>query len=140
MIRAIYGAQMRILAFFALSLGLTISVAAAPVTLVCSGSLTLENNPPAKIDRETAILDIERRTFRPPMYPSEFPLIRIEESIVSFGSELPNVSTWGSLDRVSGTLAMNTMKPSERKTLKAGGTAKSLAWMTAKCVPAQRMF
>jgi hypothetical protein len=41
---------------------------------------------------------------------------------------------------VSGNLSMNVMKPSERKMLQAGETAHFLAWMTAKCAPAQRLF
>jgi hypothetical protein len=91
------------------------------------------------IGRETAILDIENGSLKPPMY-SAFPLIRVGDNDVSFGSELPTLSTWGNLDRVSGSLSMNVMRPSERKSLQAGGTAHFLAWMSAKCAPAQRMF
>ena len=129
---------MRIAIILITGLGLAGSAQAAPLTLLCSGSLTLDGKE-SKIDRETAILDLDGRSFKPPLYP-EFPVTRIGESDLSFGSELPNLSTWGTLDRVSGSLSMNVMKPSERKSLQAGKGAKFLAWMTAKCVPAQRMF
>jgi hypothetical protein len=129
---------MRIAVILIAGLGLAGSAQAAPMTLLCTGSLTLEGTQ-SKIDRETAILDLEKRSFKPPLYP-EFPVTRISESDVSFGSELPNLSTLGNLDRISGSLSMNVMRPSDRKTLQAGGTAKFLAWMTAKCAPAQRMF
>lgn len=91
------------------------------------------------ISAETAIVDLEKRTFKPPLYP-EFPLIRVGESDLSFGSELPTLSTWGGLDRVSGSLSMNVMRPNVRKNLQAGGTAHFLAFLSAKCAPAQRMF
>jgi hypothetical protein len=119
-------------------LGLAGTANAAPVTLICTGSMTA-NGQQMTITRETAIVDLEKRSFKPPLY-SEFPLTRVGESDLSFGSELPTLSTWGSLDRVSGSLAMNVMKPSERKTLQAGGTAHFLVWMSAKCAPAPRMF
>ena len=100
--------------------------------------MTLDNTQ-QPIERETAILDIPNRTFKPPLYP-EFPLIRVRETDATFGSELPSLSTWGSIDRISGSLTMNVMRPDERKSLQLGGTVRFLAWMTAKCVPAQRMF
>jgi hypothetical protein len=37
-------------------------------------------------------------------------------------------------------LSMNVMRPNEREALRAGRTAHWLAWMDAKCAPAQRMF
>ena len=91
------------------------------------------------INGETAILDIENNSFKPPMY-TEHPLIRIEANNISFGFESDKYSTSGSLDRVSGSLAMTVMKPEERKKLKAGGSAHFLVWMSGKCVPALRMF
>ena len=108
------------------------------MSLICTGNITLDGKQ-SPIDRETAILDLEKPSFKPPLY-QEFPLIRIGESDVSFGSELPSLSTWGSLDRISGSLSMNVMRPSERRALQAGGSAKFLVWMTAKCAPAKRMF
>jgi hypothetical protein len=118
--------------------GLAGAAHAGPVTLVCTGSLTLDGNE-SKIDRETAILDLENRSFKPPLYPA-FPLTRVGETDLTFGTESANLSSWGSLDRVSGALSMNVMRPSERKKLQAGEATKFLAWMTAKCAPAQRMF
>lgn len=114
------------------------TASAGPVTLLCDGSLTLDGKV-VPVRGETAILDLEQRTFKPPLY-SEYSLIRVSESDVSFGGELPAVSIWGSLDRVSGSLSMNILAPSERKKLQDGGSAKFLAWMTAKCAPAKRMF
>jgi hypothetical protein len=75
-------------------LGLAGAAHATPVTLVCDGTLTLDGKKGA-VDHETAILDFEKRTFKPPMY-TEFSLTRIGESDVS--------SIWGNLDRVSGDL------------------------------------
>jgi hypothetical protein len=129
---------MRIAAFIVACLGLAGTANANPVTLVCRGHITMDGKQ-ADIDGETAILDLEKRSFKPPMY-QEFPLIRVGESDLSFGSELPDLSTWGNLDRVSGNLSMNVMRPNERKALKAGGSAHFLVWMSAKCAPAQRMF
>jgi hypothetical protein len=111
---------------------------AAPITLICNGSLTLDGKQSA-IDRETAILDIEKQTFKPPLYPV-FSLTRVADNDIDFGYESATNSTWGSLDRVSGSLSMNVMSPDDRKKLQAGGSARFLAWMTAKCAPAQRLF
>jgi hypothetical protein len=72
---------------------------AAPVTLICNGSLTADGKT-TNISAETAIVDLEKNTFKPPLYP-EFPLIRVGESDLSFASELPTLSTWEGLDRVS---------------------------------------
>lgn len=93
----------------------------------------------APIESETALLDIEAKTFKPPMY-QPFPLTKVSESDISFGSELPSLSTWGSLDRISGTLSMNVMRPEERGKLQGGGTARFLVFLTAKCAPAKRLF
>ena len=127
---------MRIAVFIACLLAGTVH--AAPLTLICNGSLTADGKQ-IPINGETAIVDLENRTFKPPMY-QEFPLTRVGESDLSFGSELPTLSTWGSLDRVSGSLSMNVLRPDERKKLQAGGSAHFLAWMSGKCAPAQRMF
>jgi hypothetical protein len=129
---------MRLGAFLVACIGFAGVAHAAPVTLVCNGNLTLDGKQ-TPISGETAILDLEKRSFKPPMYP-EFPVTRVGENDVSFGSELPALSIWGSIDRVSGSLTMNVLKPSERKALQAGGSAHFLAWMIAKCAPAQRMF
>jgi hypothetical protein len=129
---------MRKATIFVAFLGWAGNVQASPVTLICTGSLTLEGKQ-ITIDRETAILDIEAHSFKPPMY-SQFPLIRVGESDVTFGSELPTLSTWGSLDRISGSLSMTVLKPAERKKLQRGESANVLALMTVKCAPAQRMF
>jgi hypothetical protein len=128
---------MRIAPVF-ICLALSGTAHAAPLTLLCTGNLTLDGKQ-SNIDRETAILDLDGQTFKPPLYPA-FPLILVGESDLSFGNDAPSLSTWGSLDRVSGSLSMNVMRPDERKKLQGGGAARFLAWMTAKCVPAQRMF
>lgn len=129
---------MRLAMAFAICVGFIGAGNAAPVTLLCTGSLTADGKQ-IPINGETAIFDLEKRTFKPPIY-SEFPLTHVGENELKFGSELPTVSTWGSLDRVSGSLAMNVMRPNDRKAMSAGGTIKFLAWMTGKCAPAQRLF
>lgn len=129
---------MRLTKALIVSLGLTGAVQAGPVTLVCRGNLTAGGRQ-MNIDGETAVVDLERHTFKPPLY-SEFPLTQVGQTELSFGSELPTLSTSGNLDRVSGSLWMNVMRPNERKSLQAGGSAHFLAWMSAKCAPAERMF
>ncbi|PSO19135.1 hypothetical protein [Bradyrhizobium sp. MOS003] len=111
---------------------------AQPITLICNGNLNADGKQ-VNISGESAIVDLEKLTFKPPLY-SEFPITRVAENDLSFGSELPSLSTWGSLDRVSGTLTMNVLRPDERKKLQAGGSAHFLTWMSAKCAPAKRMF
>lgn len=114
------------------------SADAAPMTLICSGSFTLEGKQ-SNIDRETAILDLENKTFKPPLYP-EYPLTRVGENDITYGTESSTISLAGSLDRISGSLSLNVMTPADRKTLAAGGSVKFIAWMTGKCSPAKRMF
>ena len=72
-----------------------------------------------ELDRQTAMLDLENRSFEPPLYGA-LALTQIGEADVSFAKETSDVSIQGSLDRVSGDLSLNTMIPSERKKLEAG--------------------
>ena len=129
---------MRATVFLISLLGFIGSAHGAPITLICNGSLTLDGKQ-SDIVRETAIVDMDRRMLKPPLYP-EFPITAVKENDITFGSEMTNLSASGGLDRVSGTLYFNAMLPAERKNLQAGGTFKFIAWMSAKCVPAQRMF
>jgi hypothetical protein len=124
--------------------GLTLMPAAgwtAPITLICKGEVHYyrADNGVTSIDGETAILDLDAGTFRPPFYVG-FPLLRIETSSVDFGADTGKISTYGNLDRVSGSLTMTVMETAARAALKAGRSAKALVWMSAKCHPAQRMF
>jgi hypothetical protein len=114
-------------------------VCASPITLVCTGELTFPGQNPAVIAGETALLDFENGTFKPPMY-NPYPLLKVRDTEITFGSEAPTTSVWGVLDRVSGTLSMTVMKPAERQRIMAGGSAHVLAAMTAKCATAKRMF
>lgn len=111
---------------------------AAPINLICTGDL-VAGGIKTPIANETAILDLQTRTFKPPMY-NAFPLLRVGEADISFGSESTDLSTWGNIDRISGSLSMNVLEPKERQKLQAGASAHFLAFMTAKCVPAQKMF
>lgn len=121
-----------------ISLLLVGSAHAKPVALICNGNLTADGKE-IPINGQTAVLDIENNSFKPPFY-SEHPLIRVGDTEITFGSESEKYSTWGSLDRVSGNLAMNVMSPEERKKLKSGASARFMTWMSGKCAPAQRMF
>lgn len=114
------------------------SVQAAPLTLLCTGTLTLGKDT-TTFNRESAIVDLEGRTIKPPLYP-EFPITIVTENDITFGSELTTLSTWGGLDRVSGKITLNALRPADRKSLMAGGSVHFLALMDAKCAPAQRMF
>jgi hypothetical protein len=115
------------------------SAQASPITLICNGSMTLYGHGTTPIENETAILDYDKRVFKPPFYPS-FPITRVDESTVVFSSETGELSTLGNLDRVSGNLTMNAMRPSERQRLQRGETVHFLAYISAKCTPAQKMF
>jgi hypothetical protein len=86
------GIAMRIEALLVICHGLIGPAHAAPVTLICDGNLTADGKQ-INIGGETAILDIERTSFKPPLYP-EFPLTRVGENDLTFGSELSNLSTW----------------------------------------------
>jgi hypothetical protein len=79
--------MMRIAVILIAGFGLSGNTQAEPLTLLCSGSLTLDGKQ-SNIDRETAILDIESQTFKPPLYPA-FQVTEISETNLSFGSELP---------------------------------------------------
>ena len=112
---------------------------AAPLSLICSGTLELRDNKKIPFDRETVTVDLEARTIKPPFYPA-FPITIVRENSITFGSELPTISTWGGLDRVSGKMSLNALPPADRKTLMSGGTVFFHALMDAQCVPARRMF
>ena len=113
---------------------------ADPITLSCSGSFMEGYRESLKSDRQTAVLDLENRSFKPPLYEA-LPLTLVGDAEVSFAKETSDLSVRGSLDRVSGTLFVNVMRPNERKKLEVGeGGYVTLNWITAKCVPAQRMF
>lgn len=129
---------MRVWGIALIWLGMANTANCSTITLLCHGTMTA-NGKQVPINGETAVIDIENRFFKPPFY-SGFPLTRVGENDLSFGSELATVSTWGSLDRVSGKLEMNVMTPQDRKALQAGGAAHFMVWLSAKCVPAQRMF
>lgn len=115
------------------------SARADPISLICTGSLTLKGHASTDISGETALLNIDESSFKPPLYNS-FPLIAVRNTDISFGSESPTLSVFGNLDRISGTLSMTVMEPSERKRLGQGATVHFLALMSAKCSPAQRLF
>ncbi|KRR06817.1 hypothetical protein [Bradyrhizobium valentinum] len=91
------------------------------------------------IDGDSAIIDFDAGTFKPPLY-HPYSITKINDTQVTFGFESSTTSIFGTIDRISGNLSMNVMKPEERKRLAAGGSVKMLAWMAAKCVPAKPMF
>jgi hypothetical protein len=115
------------------------SAQAAPITLICNGSITLEGHGTTPIENETSILDYDKKVLKPPLYPA-FPITRVDESTIVFGSETGELSTIGNLDRVSGSLTMNATRPSERQKLQKGEGVHFLAYVSAKCAPAQKMF
>jgi hypothetical protein len=134
----VHEAMMRAwLVAFVLVVGCT-KAEAASISLICTGDLNASGKT-IPVAGETAILDLDSGTFKPPLYNS-FPLLKVRDTQVTFGSESQTLSVWGSLDRVSGSLSMSVMEPGERRKVQAGGSAHFMAWITAKCVPAQRMF
>ncbi|KQW22951.1 hypothetical protein ASC80_06385 [Afipia sp. Root123D2] len=129
-------------AVMGLGLGLALFstvASASPITLICTGSLTFAKQGSQKIESETAIVDFDAGSFKPPLYPA-LPITRVDESSVSFGNERADVSTQGGLDRISGSLWMNVMSTADRKKLGVGKGAQFMAWMSGKCAPAKRMF
>jgi hypothetical protein len=58
-------APMRIAPYFIICIGLAGTAHANPVTLICNGHLTMDGKQVA-IGGETAILDLEKRSFKPP--------------------------------------------------------------------------
>jgi hypothetical protein len=91
------------------------------------------------VDADSAVLDLEAGTFKPPLYAT-YAITKVDETHINFGLETGTSSIFGTIDRISGNMTMNVMKPEDRRRLSAGGSAKMQAWMNAKCVPAQRMF
>lgn len=112
---------------------------AAPITLACKGSLNFPENNPMAIDGDSAIIDFDAGTFKPPLYQA-YSITKVNDTQVTFGFESSTRSIFGTIDRISGNLSMNIMKPEDRKRLAAGGSLKMLSWMTAKCMPAKQMF
>ena len=110
-----------------------------PVTLACKGTLTAEGKE-SPFSESGAVLNLERQTFRAPVYGLEYPLIRVDDTSISFGSESADHSTAGSLDRISGKLSMTVMHPAERKKMMGGQAAKVSVILSALCAPAQRLF
>jgi hypothetical protein len=87
------------------------SAQAAPVTLVCDGNITFyddRQSPDIKIDRQTAVLDLEGGTFKPPMYPA-YQIKRSSDTDIGFGLENSQTSISGNIDRVSGALSMQKL-------------------------------
>jgi hypothetical protein len=112
---------------------------AAPITLGCRGSLNFPDNNSMTFDGDSAIIDLDAGTFKPPHY-QVYSITRVNNTQVSFGFESSTASIFGTIDRISGNLSMNVMKPEDRKKLMAGGSVKMLSWLTAKCMPAKQMF
>ena len=55
---------------------------AKPITLICNGSMTADGKQ-INVSSETAILDLDKQSFKPPLYPVDYPLTRIAENDVS---------------------------------------------------------
>lgn len=128
----------KLLLAFALAGTYCPAAVAAPITLICTGTLGFPGNS-STINSETAILDLDANTFKPPLY-SAYSLIKVSDTEVTFGLDNPTRSIWGSLDRVSGSLVMNVMTPEDRRHIQSGLGGKMMAWIEAKCAPAKRMF
>jgi hypothetical protein len=124
---------------FAIFMFSVCSAQAAQVVLVCNGSLNFPDNAPMTINGDSAMIDFDAGTFKPPIY-SPYQITKVTDTDVNFGLETSTTSIFGTIDRISGNLSMNVMKPEDRKRIMAGHSAKMLAWMSAKCVPAKRMF
>ncbi|MGJ4957741.1 hypothetical protein ACQR1H_19005 [Bradyrhizobium sp. HKCCYLRH2015] len=115
------------------------AVQADQIVLACIGSINYPANPPTKIDGDSAVVDFDSQTFKPPIFPA-YKITKISNTNLSFGLDTSETSVFGSIDRISGNVSMTVMRPEERKKILSGGSAKMLSWMTAKCSPAKRMF
>lgn len=112
---------------------------ADPMPLVCRGDLTIIGHGTSRLGDTGAVLDLDRRTFTAPFYGT-FPLIRVDDSSISFGDEKADVSTYGNLDRISGKMSMNLMPLAERRKVLAGQGARFTAFIEAMCIPAKKLF
>jgi hypothetical protein len=112
---------------------------AGPVPLACRGDITVYGQGNVKIDETGSVLDLEKGIFTAPVYGT-FPITRIDDTTIVFGSETPTNSTLGNLDRISGNLTMTLMPPADRKKLTSGQPAHVTAYVDAKCSPAKKMF
>lgn len=112
---------------------------AEPVPLLCWGDITVYGHEKASLAETGAALDLEGGTFLAPVYGT-FRIIRVDDASISFGGETPTVSTFGTLDRVSGALSMNLMPPAERKKLQNGQTVHFTAYVDAKCMRSKKKF
>jgi hypothetical protein len=112
------------------------------IALLCSGVFSMPGRQDIKIQRQTATLDLDTKTFTPPLYPA-LPILTEKETEFTFGSESPSRSTWGRLDRISGDMNVMVLTPPDRQKLKlgeAGTSVQPLSTLSATCAPAQRMF
>lgn len=115
------------------------AAAANKVALICHGDITIYDHGTVKLNDTGSVLDLDNQTFTAPAYGT-FPITRMEEASISFGSETPTNSTSGDLDRISGALTMMLMPPVEREKLKAGKPFHLTAYVDAKCLPSKKMF
>jgi hypothetical protein len=90
------------------------SAQAAQVVLVCNGNLNFPENAPMTINGDSAMIDFDAGTFKPPIY-QPYQITKVTDTDVNFGLETSKTSIFGTIDRISGNLSMNVMKPEERK-------------------------
>ena len=125
----------RLIAFLVI-IGWATSAQGSPLTLQCTGTLTLEGNE-TEINGDSAILDLENRAFKPPLY-SAFPVTGMDDNEIIFGSELSNFSSWGRLDRIGQS---NDERDDTKRTQSAHcRRLPEIPRLDARCAPARRMF
>jgi hypothetical protein len=110
------------------------AASAAPMSLVCSGDVTIfgqGNQEKMKIDAAGSALDLEKGTFTAPFYGT-VPITRANDTMIVFGSDSPTTSAFGTLDRISGNLNMTLMSQVERKKLINGQSAHATSHLDAK--------
>lgn len=112
---------------------------AEPLPLVCTGEVNMFDQGTMKIDASGAMVDLDAGTFTAPVYGT-YPIIRSEDTSIAFGADNEKVSTYGSLDRISGKLTMSLMTPAARRAVSMGKSIKMISYVEARCTPARKMF
>lgn len=113
---------------------------AKDVFLVCDGKISIPSKPDTMFGPTGASINIEDGTFTAPLISGPYGILRASQTDFSFGSETSNISSYGTLDRVSGALMLNQMTPRDRKILSGGSSVTVKLSLTGTCAVAGRMF
>jgi hypothetical protein len=100
--------------FLILALGLLATPAQAnPLTLICTGK-TLQQGGETDMNPATAVLDLDKLTFKPPWTGTTYPILSVKETEFWFSVDDEMITSNGTLDRVTGHLRyVTTFQPNK---------------------------